>query len=85
MTGSQVFDAAGLRSAFVEGVVIDIDRESIATIAGLRQVFPELRIVALSSSPTAAEYARRAGASIVIMKPTSPELVAALVGQLIWR
>lgn len=54
VTGSQVFDAAGLRSAFVEGVVIDIDRESIATIAGLRQVFPELRIVALSSSASAA-------------------------------
>jgi voltage-gated potassium channel Kch len=49
-----VFDAAGLRSAFVEGVVIDIDRESTATIAGLRQVFPELRIVALSSSASAA-------------------------------
>jgi voltage-gated potassium channel Kch len=85
VTGSQVFDATGLRSAFVEAVVIDLDRESVATIAGLRQVFPELRIVALSNSPTAAAYARRAGASIVIMKPTSPELVAALVGQLIWR
>ncbi len=41
MTGSRVFDPAGLRAVFVEGVVIDIDRESIATIAGLRQVFPE--------------------------------------------
>ncbi len=41
--------------------------------------------MALSSSPQAAAYARRAGASIVIMKPTSPELVAALVRQLIWR
>ena len=34
--GSQVFDVTGLRAAFVEGVLIDLDRESIATIAGLR-------------------------------------------------
>ena len=46
-----MFDVTGLRAAFVEGVVIDLDRESVATIAGLRQVFHELRIVALSSSP----------------------------------
>ncbi|MBI4172540.1 MAG: hypothetical protein HY511_07245 [Actinobacteria bacterium] len=75
----------GLRVAFVEGVVIDLDRESVSTIAGLRHVFPELRIVAVSSSPTAAAYARRAGASIVIMKPTSRELIAALIRQLSWR
>ncbi len=46
-----MFDATGLRTAFVEGVVIDLDRKSVALVAGLRQVFPELRSVALSSSP----------------------------------
>lgn len=84
VTSSQVFDATALRSAFVEGIVIDLDRESIAVISSLRQVFPELRIVALSSSATKAAYARRAGASIVITKPTSAGLVGALVQQLIW-
>ena len=84
VTSGQVFDATALRTAFVEGVVIDLDRESITVIAGLRQVFPELRIVALSSSATKAAYARRAGASIVITKPTSAGLVQALVQQLIW-
>ena len=84
VAGSPAFDATALRTAFVEGVVIDLDRESITVIAGLRQVFPELRTVALSSSATKAAYARRAGASIVITKPTSAGLVGALVQQLIW-
>jgi len=85
VSDSQAFDVTGVRAAFVEGVVIDLDRESVSTFAWLRQVVPELADRGPLELPGGAAYARRAGASIVIMKPTSPELVAALVRQLVWR
>ena len=82
VSGSQVLDATGLRSAFVEAVVIDLDRESVGpSLASARSSRADRGPLEL---PTAAACARRAGLDRD-HEANSPELVAALVGQLIWR
>lgn len=77
-----VFDVTTGTPTEVAIIVIDVDAEGgLELVRDLRAVYPDLRIVALASSKTAAA-ARRAGANPVLIKPVSDELLARVVERL---
>ena len=82
---SDVLWATGIKAWFIEAVVVDLDKQSVTLVSGLRQVFPELRILVVTKSKTKAADARRAGATLVVLKPASGAVVSALLQTLIPR
>ena len=73
--GSQLFDAADPRATHTAAVLVDLDQVPVSLIASLHAVLPELQIIGLTSDATTAIAARKAGAAIVIAKPTSVSAV----------
>ena len=65
--------------------MVDLDQQKVSLVTGLRQVFPELRILVVTKSKTKAADVRRAGATLVILKPASGAVVSALLQTLIPR
>jgi Cadherin-like beta sandwich domain/PASTA domain len=66
-----VFTATHAPNERVGAVVLDAKRGGLITIRHLRHTFPDLRIVAVVSSPAAGKAARAAGASLSIVNPSS--------------
>jgi hypothetical protein len=80
--GDSVFDVTTATATEVEVVVIDADAEgAIDLIRALRLVYPDLAIVALTGRENVGK-ATRAGATVELMKPVSPGLLAAVVERL---
>jgi uncharacterized repeat protein (TIGR02059 family) len=81
-TGDAVFEVTTETATEVEVVVIDVDAEGATElIRALRLVYPDLAIVALTSRENVGK-ATRAGATVELMKPVSPGLLAAVVERL---
>jgi hypothetical protein len=80
--GDAVFEVTTETATEVEVVVIDADSEgAIELIRALRLVYPDLAIVAVTSRENVGK-ATRAGATVELMKPVSPGLLAAVVERL---
>lgn len=80
--GDAVFEVTTETPTEVEVVVIDADAEgAIELIAVLRLVYPDLAIVAVTSRENVGK-ATRAGATVELMKPVSPGLLAAVIERL---
>jgi hypothetical protein len=73
---SQLFDATDPRATHTAAVLVDLDQVPVSLIASLHAVLPELQIIGLTSDATTALAARKAGAAIVIAKPTSVSTVS---------
>lgn len=74
-----VFTATHAPNERVGAVILDADEAGLSTIRHLHFVFPDLRIVAVVSSPAASRVAEAAGASMSVLDPASiDELVARL-------
>ncbi len=65
-----VFTATHAPNERVGAVVLDAKRAGLITIRHLHHTFPDLRIVALVSSPAAGKFARAAGASLAVVIPS---------------
>ncbi|MEX1357551.1 MAG: chitobiase/beta-hexosaminidase C-terminal domain-containing protein, partial [Gaiellaceae bacterium] len=77
----QVFTTTSTPSANVQVIVIDVGgTEDVELIRQLRLVYPDLKIIAVVPQGLGAA-AREAGATIVVMKPASPELISTLINQ----
>jgi hypothetical protein len=81
--GAALFDAIDPRSTRTVAIVVDLDTTPVSTIAAIHSVFPELEITAVASDPISAKAGRRAGATVVIAKPTSIDALSSAVRQLI--
>jgi len=64
-------------------IVVDVDTASPTLIRDLHRVFPTIRTVAIGKDAVALAQAARAGASAVLNKPASAQLVAVVVKQLL--
>jgi Cadherin-like beta sandwich domain len=74
-----VFTATHAPNERVGAVVLDADTTGLGTVRNLRFVFPDLRIVAVVSSPAEGVLAKAAGASMSVVGPVSlDELVSRL-------
>jgi hypothetical protein len=63
-------------------IVVDVGgTEDVELIRQLRLVYPDLKIIAVVPQGLGAA-AREAGATIVVVKPVSPELISSLINQL---
>jgi DNA-binding NarL/FixJ family response regulator len=80
---SALFDAIDPRSTRTVAIVVDLDATPVSTIAAIHSVFPELEITAIASDPVSAKAGRRAGATVVIAKPTSVDALSSAVRQLV--
>ena len=72
-----VFTATSAPNERVGAVVLDAGEAGLSTIRHLHSVFPDLRIVAVVSSPAAGRSAKAAGASVSVVDATSAERLAA--------
>ena len=72
-----VFTATSAPNERVGAVVLDAGEAGLSTIRHLHSVFPDLRIVAVVSSPAAGRSAKAAGASVSVVNATSAEQLAA--------
>lgn len=68
---SQLLQAVDPRTSHAVAVLVDFDEVPISLIASLHAVLPEVQIVGLTTDPATALLARKAGATLVIAKPTS--------------
>jgi hypothetical protein len=68
---SQLLQAVDPRTSHTVAVLVDFDEVPISLIASLHAVLPEVQIVGLTTDPATALLARKAGAALVIAKPTS--------------
>ncbi len=66
----------------VRVVVIDLSLHRVALVAGVRVVFPGVRVLALASTRRQLEDARRAGAAVAVPRSTPPARVAKLIERL---
>jgi hypothetical protein len=82
---SLAFDVIGLHPAFIEAAVIDVTVVERGVIQSLRQVFPELQILAIAPTSARAAQARAEGASIALVKPVPASRVAALLRRTLGR
>jgi CheY-like chemotaxis protein len=85
-TARDVYDVSATRAANVQVVVVDLDTKGLDTahfVRNLRAVYPDLRIVALASTAAQVDQARREGATIVLTKPVSVEILSSVVTDLI--
>jgi hypothetical protein len=79
VNANTVFTATHAPNERVGAVVLDADGTRLSTVRHLHSVFPDLRVVAVVSSPAAGRVAEAAGASTSIVGPVSiDELVAPL-------
>ena len=81
-----VYDVSGTVAANVQVVVVDLDTkglDAVHFVRNLRAVYPDLRIVALASTPVQVDQARQWGATIVLTKPVSVEILSSVVTDLI--
>jgi DNA-binding NarL/FixJ family response regulator len=70
----------------VQVVVIDLDTRGLDAfhfVRNLGAVYPDLRIVALASTPAQVDQARRFGATVVLTKPLSVQVLSSVVTDLI--
>jgi hypothetical protein len=78
----EAFTTTSTPSANVQVIVVDVGgMEDVDVIRQLRLVYPELKIIAVVPQGLGAA-ARQAGATIVVVKPASPELISILINQL---
>ncbi len=57
----------------------DLGDDPLRFLLELRSIFPELRTVVLTSSPEIAGKVKLAGATVVLLKPVSPQVIAAVI------
>jgi Cadherin-like beta sandwich domain len=74
-----VFTATHAPNERVGAVVLDARQAGLITIRRLHHTFPDLRIVAVVSSPAAGTSARAAGASVSVVRPVSAGRLGARV------
>ena len=69
------------------GLKVDIDRQGLAMVHNLHTVFPQVRIVAVTSHPAKLVKARRFGAAAVVLAGSGDtnQIVSATVSALLGR
>ena len=81
-----VYDVTASLATNVQVVVVDLDTrgaDPFHFVRNLRAVYPDLRIVALSSTAAQVDQARQFGATVVLTKPVSVEILSSVVTDLI--
>lgn len=81
-----VYDIAASVKTNVQVVVVDLDTKGIDAfhfVRNLRAVYPDLRIVALASTAAQVDQARQFGATVVLTKPISVEVLSSVLKDLI--
>ena len=78
----ETFRATAGSGGNVVVVVIDADRAGISAVKDLHTIFPDVRIVVLSSDPTLLAHAVPAGATVALPSSTPAALVAKTVSRL---
>ena len=81
-----VYDIAASVKTNVQVVVVDLDTKGVDAfhfVRNLRAVYPDLRIVALASTAAQVDQARQFGATVVLTKPISVEVLSSVLKDLI--
>jgi len=80
--GEDTFAAAGTLGANVGVIVLDVDQYGLAMLRDLHTLFPNVRLVALSTSSTRLARARALGATVALPTSASPPQIAMLIDRL---
>ena len=76
------FELTGSWRRNVRVVVVDVDELGLRSVRDLRAVFPDLRIVALTSGPGQRRRALQAGATTAVPRAATPRRLAEVVARL---
>jgi hypothetical protein len=80
--GDDTFTAAATPGANVTVIVVDVDQYGLATIRDLHTLFPEVRLVAVSSTAKVLGRAVVLGATVAVPPSTPSQQLAALIARL---
>lgn len=81
-TPDETFALAASRTRDISVVVVDVDAYGIGFVADLRTVFPSMRILAVSKSPSKRALAIRAGAVLAIPRATTAKQLAKAIASI---
>jgi hypothetical protein len=80
--GDDTFVAVGAPDANVKLIVVDVDQYGLGTIRDLHTLFPDVRLIAVSSNARVLGRAVLLGATVAVPPSTPSQQLAALIARL---